>query len=253
MAGTHPDILRVQRPAEKTTIPIELLIGTRESRMQEGMCHDIRMTPMSGGRRIAIIDDCDFLEAQSANALLKTLEEPPPKAIIILIGTSLQRQLPTIRSRCQVVRFDLPSAQHAAQILRFRITEEELPEEEIQAALQLAEGNLAQATVYLDQSVRDFQKQLNGLLAQPIPEAVKLAKLVTQFVEAAGTEAPPRRERMRIVSDLAAAHYRERIREEGASRHINRLYRCMEIRQHVDRNINQATIIESWAEELQRG
>lgn len=221
--------------------------------MQEGMCHDIRMTPMSGGRRIAIIDDCDFLEAQSANALLKTLEEPPPRAIIILLGTSLQRQLPTIRSRCQVVRFDLPTAQQAAQILRFRIAEEETPEEDIQAALQLSEGNLAQATVYLDHSVRDFHQQLNGLLAQAIPEAVKLAKLVTQFVEAAGADAPPRRERMRIVSDLAAAHYRKRIREEGASRNINRLYRCMEIRQHVDRNINQATIIESWAEELQRG
>ena len=63
------------------------------------------MKPFLGGRRIAIIDDADFFNAEGANCLLKTLEEPPPQSVLILIGTSPARQLPTIRSRCQVIRF----------------------------------------------------------------------------------------------------------------------------------------------------
>ena len=58
-----------------------------------------------GGRRIAIIDDADLLNDAGANCLLKTLEEPPPHSVLILIGTSPARQLPTIRSRCQLIRF----------------------------------------------------------------------------------------------------------------------------------------------------
>ena len=54
---------------------------------------------------IAIIDDADYLFNEAANCLLKTLEEPPPRSVLILLSTSEQRQLPTIRSRCQVVRF----------------------------------------------------------------------------------------------------------------------------------------------------
>jgi hypothetical protein len=56
-------------------------------------------------RRIGVIDDADTLNISAANAFLKTLEEPPSKAIIILIAPSPQAVLPTIASRCTVVRF----------------------------------------------------------------------------------------------------------------------------------------------------
>ena len=55
---------------------------------------------------MAILDDADDLNEEAANAFLKTLEEPPPGAVLILIGTSAEVQLQTIVSRCQVVRFD---------------------------------------------------------------------------------------------------------------------------------------------------
>jgi len=58
-----------------------------------------------GGRKVAIIDDADHLNEEGANCLLKTLEEPPPCSVLILIGTSADKQLPTIRSRCQTIRF----------------------------------------------------------------------------------------------------------------------------------------------------
>src|SRR6202030_3611695 len=58
-----------------------------------------------GRKKIAILDDADDLNDASANCFLKTLEEPPPGALLILIGTNAERQLATIVSRCQVVRF----------------------------------------------------------------------------------------------------------------------------------------------------
>ena len=73
--------------------------------MREGLCHDISLKPYSGRRKVAVIDDADYLNQEGANALLKTLEEPPPKSLLILIGTSEQRQLPTIRSRCRRLRW----------------------------------------------------------------------------------------------------------------------------------------------------
>jgi hypothetical protein len=52
------------------------------------LCHDLALKPFFGRRRVAIIDDADYLNEEGANALLKTLEEPPPQSILILIGTS---------------------------------------------------------------------------------------------------------------------------------------------------------------------
>ena len=52
-----------------------------------------------------VIDDADDLNDESANCFLKTLEEPPPRSVLILVGSNPERQLPTIVSRCQVVRF----------------------------------------------------------------------------------------------------------------------------------------------------
>ena len=85
--------------------------------MREGLCHNISLKPYRGGRKIAIIDDADFLNQEGANCLLKTLEEPPPKSILILIGTSEQKQLPTIRSRCQVIRFRPLAESTVAELL----------------------------------------------------------------------------------------------------------------------------------------
>ena len=115
--GTHPDVHLLARPADKAFIPVELFIGDKEHRMREGLCYDISLKPYSGRRKVAIIDDADYFNKEGANCLLKTLEEPPPKSVLILIGTSEQRQLPTIRSRCQVVRFRPLAESDVAEIL----------------------------------------------------------------------------------------------------------------------------------------
>lgn len=261
-AGSHPDVLQVRKPADKSFIPIELLVGPREARMREGFCHDIRLRPMSGQRRIAILDDADALNAEGANSLLKTLEEPPPQAVIILLGTSLQRQLPTIRSRCQIVRFDPPKAEEAVRVLRMNPAAEEVSEAEIREALEASDGDLARAVMLLSEETREFRRSLSEALDEHPPAAITLARLISGFVEAAGSDAPPRRERMRQVSTLAAEYFRRRLRAAAAAGEITeadvaedlfRLNRCLDARYQVDRNANQATLIEAWADDLQRG
>src|SRR3989304_3301349 len=117
IAGTHPDFYLISKPDDKSFIPLELLIGDKEHRRREGLCHYIALKPYMGGRKIAVIDDADYLNAEGANALLKTLEEPPPRSVLILIGTSPAKQLPTIRSRCQLVRFQALPVEVVAELL----------------------------------------------------------------------------------------------------------------------------------------
>jgi len=104
-AQTHPDLILVSKPPEKAFIPLELFIGKPEHRRQTGLCHEIGLKPFRGGRKIAIIDDADFLNVEGANSLLKTLEEPPVNSLLILIGSSEQKQISTIVSRSQTIRF----------------------------------------------------------------------------------------------------------------------------------------------------
>lgn len=64
VANNHPDVDQVSRPAGKSSIPLELFVGDREHRTQEGLCHRLAPKPASGKRRIAIIDDADHLSVE---------------------------------------------------------------------------------------------------------------------------------------------------------------------------------------------
>ena len=108
-AGTHPDFLTAARPPEKAEFPIELM---RE------LCQHFSLKAARGRGKVVVIDDADDLNAESANCFLKTLEEPPPGSVLILIGTSSDRQMPTIVSRCQVVRFRPPPQETVAELLQ---------------------------------------------------------------------------------------------------------------------------------------
>src|SRR6185436_3676700 len=92
-------------PVGKSEIPVGLLKGDDNYPVEQSLLRQLSLKPFHGGRKVAILDDADALNPAGANCMLKTLEEPPPRSILILIGTSVERQLPTIRSRAQIVRF----------------------------------------------------------------------------------------------------------------------------------------------------
>ncbi|WP_340645871.1 DNA polymerase III subunit delta' [Phenylobacterium sp.] len=100
MARSHPDILVLERVGEdgkpRKVIPVD------EARK---LSEFFSKSPASSPHRVAIIDAADDLNTNSANAVLKTLEEPPPSGILLLISHSPGRLLPTIRSRCRRLTF----------------------------------------------------------------------------------------------------------------------------------------------------
>ena len=157
-AGTHPDVEVVARPPDKSFIPLALLIGEDERRMREGLCYNISLKPFSGKRRIAIIDDADFLNQEGANCLLKTLEEPPPGAVLILLSASEQRQLPTIRSRSQVIRFR-PLATSEVESILLSNGLIESPDEAARAAAR-SEGSVERALLASDAAMSEYQAEL---------------------------------------------------------------------------------------------
>ena len=191
-AGTHPDVLAVGLPEGKRELPIKLFIGEDATRGKEGLCYDLSLKPMSGRRRVAIIDDAEALNDVSANALLKTLEEPPPHSVLILIASSADLLLPTIRSRCQVVSFQPLSPADVRQLLiREGVTADE--GEAAQAAL-LCGGSLDSARQLLDPQLRALRDELYNLLAaQPFKSAQTAARMI-ECLEPAGSEKSSQRE-----------------------------------------------------------
>lgn len=192
--GTHPDLLELGKPEDRTELPIAVI---------RQLCLDLGLKPARGARRIAIVDDADDLSEEAANAFLKTLEEPPPGSVLILLGTSPELQLDTIRSRCRVVNFAPLSAHDLAAVL----IEQEIaanPEEAERLAKE-GEGSVGRARGLADQALARFRRNLIDELARSEGfDAPGLARRFKAFVEEAGKEAGPRRRRaVLLIGELA--------------------------------------------------
>ena len=250
LAGNHPDFDLVGLPEGKSILPIKLFVGDDNHRHQEGLCYNISRRPQMGNRRVAIIDDADCFNPASANCLLKTLEEPPPGAVMILLGTSRGRQLPTILSRTQTVRFSALSE----DVIRQLLLEQQIVSDATQAA-QLAkacDGSLSKAATLVDPELWEMQQKLLPQLTAARFDSVRLATELMTFVNQAGKEAPLRRGRLRSLFQMVANHFRQELRSSPANPEVTlaALDRCLEAEIQLDRNANQATLLECWLDDL---
>ena len=205
-ADTHPDLLTVSLPEGKSELPIKLFIGEKETRGKEGLCHDLSLKPMSARRRVAIIDDAEWMSDEAANSLLKTLEEPPPNSVLILIATSSDRLLSTIRSRCQVVTFQ-PLSPTDIQTL---LVQEGITADAREAAqvASLCDGSLDAARQLLDPGLRALRDELYKLLAVDPFHSVQTAGRMIESLESAGTEKSSQREYSGWIVRFCVAFYR---------------------------------------------
>ena len=256
-AETHPDLLLLSKPRDRSSIPLDLLIGRPEARMQEGFCRDIRLRPFRGTRKVAILQDADFLNEEGANCLLKTLEEPPADAIVILIGTSEQRQLPTIRSRCRIIRFASPSGRQAASLLR-DVHGLNATDQEIDEAVEMAAGDMHVAARMLQGDAEQFRGAFVSQLESRHPDPIAVSRVITKHVEQAGKDASLRRAAMRDVFSMAIQHYRRQMRRGAAGSGVHpvtvaRLDRSVRAIREVDRSANQSTLIECYAADIAAG
>ena len=111
--------------------------------------------------RVCLIDTADDLNRNSENAILKLLEEPPAKALIILISSSPGRLLPTIRSRCMQLPLRAVPEAEIASWFRNRV---DAPDQIIDAAVKLSRGGPGKA-IALAQNADTVLKPLTGFLA----------------------------------------------------------------------------------------
>lgn len=139
-AGTHPGLLAVKRGlSEKTGKPMTEL-GVDEVRKLGPF---FGMTASAGGWRVAIIDTADEMNANAANALLKILEEPPQRSMLLLVAHSPAQLVPTIRSRCQLLRLSPLSDELLARELQERAPD--LAPEDRARVVALSAGSLGAA------------------------------------------------------------------------------------------------------------
>ncbi|HNV33453.1 MAG TPA: DNA polymerase III subunit delta', partial [Nitrospira sp.] len=134
-ARTHPDFMVIEPDQELANpqIKIELIRDIE---------HQMIYRPLIGDRKICLIDDADRMTIGAANALLKTLEEPPDHSLFILVSSRPYALPATIRSRCQALRLTAPAQ---TQVEAAVILKRELPPADAHFLAVLSDGQLGRA------------------------------------------------------------------------------------------------------------
>jgi DNA polymerase-3 subunit delta' len=261
-AGTHPDVFTARRPADKHELPIDVV---RE------FAANLGLKPARGRRKVGILEDADDFNEESANCFLKTLEEPPPGSLLILLATSAETQLPTILSRCQVVKFrPLPP-----DVLRDILTSAGVTDAaRIARLIRLAGGSAGQALALNDEALWTFRGALVGAVTAANPEPVSLAEKWSRFVEDAGKDSAAHRERASLVIRLLLDVLSQALRvslgaevdtedtERGGLRSLadrlgpdgltDLIEKCVEADYHVERRVQLVLVTELLVDYLTR-
>ncbi|NOX56298.1 MAG: DNA polymerase III subunit delta', partial [Planctomycetes bacterium] len=209
-AGTHPDLLIVGRPEAKKELTLEVFVGDREHRGQEGLCYELYLRPVASDRRIAIIDDADLMNEESANALLKTLEEPPERSVLFLLSENPNALLPTIRSRCQLVRFSPLSRSDLVDLLLEQSVVESREEAEQIAAI--SSGSLAMASRLKNPLYRELFDCLHQHLAAENYRPLDAAREINEHLERLGGDASQKRRNAQWLITACVEFYRNALR-----------------------------------------
>ncbi len=150
-AGTHPD-LRSVSPEDSKQIKIDQIRDLIDWAMQ---------TAQQGGQKLCVIEPADKMNIQSANALLKVLEEPPADTVLCLVTSQPSRILPTLRSRCQRIDCSLPSRSDAQAWLASKLKGDELD-----LFLDMSDGNPVRAATAIDEDYLALRREtVNQLVA----------------------------------------------------------------------------------------
>lgn len=255
-AGTHPDVLILRTPEGKHELPVEEM---------RKFCSQLSQAPSRGGRKVGIIEDADEFNPESANSFLKTLEEPPPNTTLLLIASSTAQQLPTILSRCQIVRFSPLSPADLSEILAKQgISDPERRER----LVKLAGGSVSRALALNDDAIWKVREELLAGITAERPNFFQLSSLWSKFVEEAGKESKLQRNRASVVIGFLIDALRQALRLSlgsevhgidpanerrlrsladrlGSDRLIELIEKCLEADYRVERRVQLVLVIEA--------
>lgn len=262
-AESHPDLLFLRTPEGKHELPV--------AAMRE-FCAHLALKPTRGARKIGIVEDADDFNEESANSFLKSLEEPPPGSLLLLLGTGTDRQLPTILSRCQLVRFAPLSDADVSAILEANGVTDPAKRERL---ARLGAGSAARALALDDDSIWQVRQKLIDGLTAPRPSFLPLAEAWTKFHEDAGKDSAAQRMRAALVlkfliesveralklslgarvagldaaEQARLASFAGRVGTDGL---LELLDRCVEADFHVERRVQLILVVESVIEKFTR-
>ena len=159
-AGSHADLLTVERQWDDKRKRLRGEIVVEDVRL---VSEFLRLTPAEGGWRVVVVDGAEDLNRNAANALLKVLEEPPNRAVLLLVCSAAGRLLPTIRSRCRRLRLaPLGEADMADLLARYLAGH---GEEERARLATLAEGSPGRALQLAAEGGVGFADMVGQVLA----------------------------------------------------------------------------------------
>lgn len=159
-ARSHPDLYHLRRALNHDTGRIRAEIAVDDVR---GLGEFMHMTPAMGKWRVAIVDSADEMNRNSANAVLKILEEPPPNAVLLIVSHAPGRLLPTIRSRCR--RLALQPLKDDTVVKLLGDYAPETKDEERRALSLLAEGSIGRALELSGAGSLDLYREMVEVLA----------------------------------------------------------------------------------------
>lgn len=173
-AGIHPDVAVLVREGAAQIVPIE--------NVRNQVIARLGLPPHEAEVRVFIVEEATALAPPAANALLKTLEEPPSRVLFILCTTAPEQLLPTIRSRCQRIRFaagsELPTDADPARASRIAQLGEELASDDPDPSLpvRVAEGKGDAVPVLVAAATRLHARARDAAASGDLAEARRAAK-----------------------------------------------------------------------------
>lgn len=163
-AGNHPEIIHLTRQPKDKGKDLARNITIDQVR---GVIRRLHLSLSLGEWRVIIVDAVDDLETDGANALLKTLEEPPAKTLFLLVSHSPGRLLPTIRSRCRLLRFQPVERDVMAAWLHDQ--RPMLDMTEVRAIAGASGGVPSKALALIDSDVATMEKKLLAIASSGDP------------------------------------------------------------------------------------
>ena len=186
LAGAYPDnrlVRRSHNPRPPHRLRTEISVEDVRSVGQF-----LRHTAAMGGWRSVVVDSADAMNINAQNALLKILEEPPPRTILLLVCHAPSRLLPTVRSRCRTMHLRPLAEDQVAAILRQQ--KPDLAETDRQLLARLADGAPGWALDLAEAGGLELYRSLIDLLESlPALDAVQLHETADRFAGAAGESA----------------------------------------------------------------
>ncbi len=176
-AGSHPDyrlLERLQKDPDKPELARSITIA--QVRTLQPM---FATAPAMSSRRVVVIDAIDDLERNGANALLKNLEEPPEGTIFLLVSHAPGKLLPTIRSRCRLLRFERLADAEVATVLRAQLPEAD--ESEIAALVAAADGAAGRGLRFAGLDLARVDQAIAAIAADGDPDNGRRAALAKQL------------------------------------------------------------------------